>query len=537
MSTSTHTYTLTLATMGDPFELRLEGGNVSIDTARIPYIEATVTITPNMPDAEAMLDPRFPHRLLTLTCVRTDSFGTSTRVFAGLRIREVTPDYAAGTMTLRLASDETMLDDYAQLVDDRGPRAHETSLRAVVEYVLGKLPRPLKAGTLDADVTAYWPVTNLITNASIELGTEGWLPGTGASGLVRTATYATDESYALRFTASAGHANVVPAMTLNSFYTVRPGEWYVFAFEFTSGALAQARAAIQWWSQGGSTPSATSEGDIVATPSGVTQRRWVIAQCPPGADRAVPFVNTIGNFGGELHYVDEAMFYAGDELIPFFHGGTPDDAHYTYEFQAAPYASTSTRTPIVERRPESLIWRAGVSAMRFLTPLLQSAGLRLVCDENWDFELRDDTYTAAGAQTYAIGTDIVEVDGSLSRESEDWFDGAVYVYKWRDSTGIDQERLDAFATSMFPTKVVRVELSGVPYPGPGRAEVVVNRAQARGRTLTVTSVSRWTEQIAQAMTVTLDGSPTQTGQISKIDWNLDNDTVQVTARTTNAGTP
>lgn len=532
---SSHEYTLTLATFTGPFALKLETGNVALDGSRIPFIEASVTIVPNLP--EARFDPRFPDRLVTLTCTRTDDVGTVTRVFDGLRIREVTPDYAAGTMTLRLASDESMLEDFGQLVDDNGPRVHETSLRGVVEYVLAKLGRPLQPGALDADVTAYWAVTNLIINASIELGTEGWLPGTGASALTRVASYATDESYALRWTASAGHSNVVPMMTNSSFYTVRAGEWYAFAFEFTSGALAQSRAAIQWWSQGGATPSATSEGVIGADPIGVTSRRWVIAQCPPGADRAVPFVNTIGNFGGELHYVDEAMFYQGNELIPFFHGGTPDDAHYTYDFQAAPYMSTSSRRPVIERRPESLLWSAGVSAMQFLHPLLMQAGFKLVCDENAEFSLRDDAYAAAGSQSYAYGTDIIEVDGTVSRDADDWYDAAVVIYKWRDADGIEQERTDAFATSMFPTKVQRIELNDTPYPGAGRAEVMVIRAQARGRTVTVGSVARWTEQIAQPVTVTIDGIPTQVGPASRIEWNLDDDTVRVTARTTNVETP
>src|SRR5690606_18405049 len=139
-------------------------------------------------------------------------------------------------------------------------------------------------------------------------------------------------------------------------------------------------------------------------------------------------------------------------------------------------SSTSTRTPIIERPLESLTWRAGVGGISFLSPLVQAAGFRLVCDESRRWTLRDDGYRAPGALTLRHGVNIVKIDEETTRDEDAWCDAAVYFHTWADNDGIEQPRIDAWSLPPTPTKVIRRE-TDAPFPGPGRAQYAVRRAQ------------------------------------------------------------
>src|SRR5690606_21162039 len=163
----------------------------------------------------------------------------------------------------------------------------------------------------------------------------------------------------------------------------------------------------------------------------------VRAVAPVGAAKAATFFRVNGSTAaGQIGYIDDAMFYEGTREIPFFYGGSPDDDDYEYDWTKDPNASHSVRTPRVERDPESLVWRAGVSAMEFLQPILKTVGYRLVCDERRRWTLRSEEYRAEGAQTWRYGVNITAADESLSRDDETWFDAAVYIYTWTDRDGI-----------------------------------------------------------------------------------------------------
>lgn len=501
-------------------------GQVTLDSAAFPYVQGTVKIA--VEDAMLLedLDPRDSRRL-AITAARD---GGSPRTF-NLGVREATPDRAGGTVTLRLASDEAVLMDYAQLVDDNGPRAHQASLRAVCNYVLGKIGAALQAGGPDADVTAYWSVTNLVPNPRLANDANAWQTGSGASGggrLVMSAPLPPVGNTAYRWTAAAGDSNAVP---LSALYRVTPGKWYVFTAYLCSGTTRQARAAIQWWSAGGSVASSTSYGAFITSDVTAFHRVSVIAQCPPGAEQAVPYINTVGNASGNLHYASCAMFHEGNEVIPYYDGATAAGGGYTHAWQAAVHASTSTRTPAVERRPEALRWSAGDSGMAFLETLLKSAGLRIVCDEQRRWFLRGNDYRAGGAQAYRYGVNIKTASESLSRDDNSWRDGAVYEYIWTDDDGIEQRRLDAFALP-GASKIAKVELRNTPYPGPGRAQYMVERAQGTGRTVSVTANPAWDEVTDQALSILLEDTPIQTGIIASVRYDFGDDSVEITSRTT-----
>lgn len=70
-----------------------------------------------------------------------------------------------------------------------------------------------------------------------------------------------------------------------------------------------------------------------------------------------------------------------------------------------------------------------------------------------------------------------------------------------------------------------------PWPGRGRAEAMVRRAQDRGRVTTLSGVATWIEHADQALQVTTaDGSVLQ-GSIGSLTYDLGDDTVTITSRT------
>jgi hypothetical protein len=502
---------------------RENAGRIVLDSGRWPHVtsDLVVTAAPGLLDD---IDPRDNRRL---------QFTVNNRTF-DLGIRDAVPDRRAGTIKLALASDEALLNDYAQLLDDKGPRAHQASLRDVVDYTLDKIGAQLEPGDTDADVTAYWPVTNLLANPSAEVNVANWVMGTGATSLVRVvmaAPGAPSGVAAVGFNTAAGIANIVPAPNTNANnFTIRPGHWYVFSFYICSNVSRTSQAAIQWWSNNGSTLSSQVFGTPVTTTSTEFRRVSIIAQAPAGASHAYPYVHTLGNATGNAHYVDCAMFYEGDELIPYFDGATPDTDTYEYVWANTAHGSTSTRVPTLERPPEALTWPAGRSALAFLHPLVQASGLRLVCNERREWTLREADYREPGAQAFREGVNIHDVDEKISRDDEDWFDGAVFRYRWTDEAGVEQTRIDAYALP-GASKIIERELDAV-YVGPGRARYAVERAQGRGRVVTATKQADWTEAAEQAFSAHLDGVPVQVGIASRVEFDIAANTVTTTSRTT-----
>lgn len=669
------------------------GGDITLDASAIPHVSSSVPVAVEDAMQLVQLDPRDSRRVV-LTASRD---GGTPRTF-DLGIREATPDRAGGTVTLTLASDEALVMDYAQLVDDNTPRSLQTSLRAVCEYVLSKVPgvqrnlipyptagvgsgwgvaswgtggagttnlsdstgvspnvpnspqpaasftwttapaggvptmftgafpipagrqlmtfsshiastiggqqwrmavqwfsdsalistdygpataptptnwrfsvtaRPpvgatraailwqLTSGAIvvgsfawmslamavvgtrtayvarvlepgpDADVTAYWPVTNLFTNPSFENTVAGWANGSLATGLAPTTGQKWVGNYSGHWqTTGAGQSFI----DFTGPISVQAGRSYVFSAYMRATVARPARVMIRFKNAAGVILS-----DRYSVAVNLTTTGWTplsnIQIAPAGATQATAHVEYQASAAGQFPYVDGLMFYEGNEVVPYHDGDTPDSANYDYAWTGPAQVSTSTRTPTVERPPEALLWSAGVSAMAFLEPLLKAAGFRLVCDEQRRWTLRTADFRADGNQTFRHAVNIETADEKLSREDDAWFDAAVYVYIWTDSNGLEQRRVDSFALTGTPTKVLRVELRDTVYPGPGRAENIVRRAQGRGRTVTVSAIPTWDERTDQYLSILLEGTPIQTGLASTVRYDLAADTVTVSART------
>lgn len=491
-----------------------EGSSVKLDSGAVPYAVGSIELPLLDDDTLTWLDPREDDIRVPIAATWS---GVDRTFDLGLRVRKV--DHVSKTVTLDLASDEALMQDYAPLVEDSGARAHETSARAVCDYVLDKIGASLEPGTDDADVTAYFPVTQLLPNPSFEIDTSNWVEGFNATSLTRealTTPAAIQGGYGGRWVAGAGQSNLHPGPNATTF-SVTPGKWYVWSFYIYSGAALTSRAVLQWYASNGAVFVGETLGALISTSTSAFTRAYVIAQAPAGATHMWPYAGTYGNAPGTAHIVDGGMLHEGTELVDYFDGATPDDADYTYEWTGDVDNSPSTREPTIERLPEVFVWKPGVSAWDFITSIITSVGLVLWCDElrQWWLSLPANrtivTLVNVDANTASQG------DDTLSREDvETYVTGVAVRYRWRDADGIDREQYDTAGT---PGKVLLVELDGA-YPGPGAAAAILTRRQGSGRRQTVTAIVPLTTTPGMTAQIRLPGAPDTVGRLAAIDFDL-----------------
>lgn len=550
---SKHVYSAFLVGTPD-VELSVKGGTITLDAGQAPHVTASididmssavnsggltpaVTLTPSAtltPSSGSVgstvdltaLDPREGVR------VRVDvdaTFPTKTQSRSfNLGLRSRTVRHRDGVVTLDLASDEALLTDYAPFEDDTAPRSLEGSLRDIVDYVLNEVdPGAALESTPDddADMTAYWPLTNLVTNPSGYPGTQGYSAGGNCSAVEsRTAGYVGGTSVRWRSAGSGGCYLKAAPVSMDA------GQTYYMSARIINTSGRNLRIGMWFYDPAGGLIS-TYESPVTVASGGYDLLETFITP-PPGVASAVPFA-IFGALGAaETAALDALMVVPSDEAVEYFQPGVSVPG-YTMSWESGGggegYAQ-ATRTPDVERDPESTIWRAGTSAMDFLAPLVQAAGLRLVCNESSEWTLRPASYTSPGQTVVRHAVNLLDADDTLTREPGTWFDGAVAEYKWTDRNGIQQRKIDSYGLVDPPTSVRFFERDTA-FPGPGFAQYAVERAQGRGREVQVVSVANWDASAEQDCEISLLDSPVQTGKTESVTFRLDDDTMLVRART------
>ena len=504
-------------------------GRITLDQGKTPHVEAEVTIKRPNDTMYAALDPRTSPQVL----ISGYADDEQVRVFLlAVRSRE----YTDGELVIRAASFESILTDYAPLVDDYTPLSLASSLRTIVTYVLQKsMPEELwvigglwPTPAIDADMTRYWSVTNLHPNP-LPASVTGY--NIASTGTALTYTTLSGEGV-IRWTSTANVSNL-NAGTINA-YRATPGRKYYAAWDWASSAAGRSAALVMEFR--------TSNGLVLMsrttapfTPYSATfQTLTVEAVAPPGTETVYVYITTTGNTVATQHYVKRFILTESDYPVSFFYGGSASDANYAYAWTEGANASPSTRTAYVERPPAALVWRAGVSALDFLLPLVQSSGYRLVNNGRWT--LRDETYRASGSTTIAAGANIVTSTDSIDREARLWFDAQVTRYTWTDVDGMQYEAVDAYALDPDDYRLVNLEEKEQPYPGPGYSEYSVRRAQERGHEVVATTMTSWDTTAEQPITITLDDGIEQQGVIQSVEFDLELDEMTVTVRP-DGGTP
>lgn len=175
----------------------------------------------------------------------------------------------------------------------------------------------------------------------------------------------------------------------------------------------------------------------------------------------------------------------------------------------------------------SAVWKPGVQAWDFLAPFVQQAGMRLWCDERRHWRLSPAQLQRAGSVALShVGT-VTAASDTITRDGE-WYDAVVITYTWTDALGATQYAYDTATTPGY-SKVLDLTYN-VPYPGPGAAQRVLDRANGRGRVLGISAVSDYTVDPGIDATLQLAESPAQSGIVSAVTWRLPQGEMDVSTR-------
>lgn len=508
------------------------GGSVTLDAMNVPYGTAKLDIPVEASVAE-QIDPR---ELQRVTITAGDAQAGASRVFdLGLRGRQI--NHESKTATLELATDEALVAEWAPLTDDETPWEHRASLRAVVNYVLGKVGATLAATpNLDADVTPRWELVNEIRNPRGAADAAGWgaslSSGAGTVGTVATALNrdgATLGSALSLAVTSASSGNALLRYGDTNGPKVNPGRIYTFRpFVYqNSGVTKTGRVILRYLNDAGTTVSEK----VVEMPLASEDWQPISATllAPAGASRAVLYAG-VGNGMpvSSAVRVTGAVFAEGTRVDQWFDGDRPDDTTYTYDWTPTQRATPSVRVPVDgPREPETLFWPAGVTAWEFLEPLTVGAGLRLFCDEHRVWRLIDPAeYVVEGVLSLS-GRASVAGEDRISRDDPDvWCTGVLVRYRWTDRQGIERAR-DDYAGE--PGRLLVVELER-PFPGRGVAAAILARRDGQGRVQEVESLARWGAQPSMQVNITLPGTNEQIGQLVAVEWGLTDGLMNVRTR-------
>lgn len=440
-------------------------GDVSLDSARVPYCMASVEVALTDAQLAESIDPRTGIRASLLGV----DAGTTSRSF-NLGIVERTVDHAAKTMKLDLASDEALLIDYAALVKDTGAFAKQNSLRAVVNHVLAKVSPGASLAAGGFTDTPIW--VNYALNPTAEFDVANWYGGTNSTSPQRIATSGPDDGT------------------------------YIFFNQHTAGE----------WRGAQSINKSVAPGDVLTFEFDLRTHRDV---------DFVLEVNASGAWSGSAGIQKRGAGWSHHKGTITVSAGTNLDAVQFYAPNSSPgswdIANLRLIHSNIDRAADLLTWQPGTSAWDFIAPIVTTVGVKLWCDEKRVWRLTDPAdYSVPGVLSVA-GFNAVEGKDTITRRDPEVFCTGVLVrYKWRDATGNQREMLDA-AGSAGQVLVIDFDRA---YTGPGAAAAILARRAGAGRVQEVTALSDWTATPGMEARITLPSTADQQGLLTSVSWSL-----------------
>ncbi|MEX1079802.1 MAG: hypothetical protein WED09_11915 [Homoserinimonas sp.] len=187
----------------------------------------------------------------------------------------------------------------------------------------------------------------------------------------------------------------------------------------------------------------------------------------------------------------------------------------------SPWPFASLEEPDQSIFPGDIIWDV-------LTPVIEQSGLRLFVDTAREWKLAQ--VPLNHPQSISLGSVPVlqETTDTVSRDDESWADSVVVKYDWTDAAGEAHSETDIAWTGSAPSKTKVIE-RGFAYPGAGAAQHVLNRAQARGRSIDSVAVSNYSVRPGMQLTLPVsDGF--LSGRVAAVTWSLDDDRMTITPR-------
>jgi hypothetical protein len=526
------TYTATLITASGQPALRVVQGSVTLNEAASPYAYASLTIARPAISVLAALDPTqttTPRVRLTV-----NYGGGNTRTF-DLLVSARQLDTASALVGINLVGDEQLVQDFSLTSDtpDRTYWSYQSSVRGIVYNVLNRVLGPgflLTYGTLDRSVLTFSTVKNLIPTGSFEAPSATWAPVNNT--LTQSTAWSKYGLYSLQYASNSNTDNFAAldktGLQPGSTYTM--SAWYRQAANQTGTVHARARSivataivngverAIAW--------SAPAPNAVVAAGSRLSMTFTVPSNAEESRVRLYDgAANHTSHWDGILLTEGDGMETNAITPLVYFDGDTTDTTSYNYDWDDVAGSSSSTRTPVVARDPETLTWTPGQSAWDFLTPILQAVGMRLFCDETRTWRLVDNDYALPRVVHIDQGMNLYGHSDLMSRTAAQndglplFADAVVIQYTWLDQFNREQIRYDK-AGPAKPQKAYRIERPDTAYPGPGAAAYVLSRLIARRRQLAVTGAPDLLATPGQEVSVSAPMAETQTGYVDGVSWNL-----------------
>jgi hypothetical protein len=503
------------------FPLNVTSANVTLDSANIPY--ARVELECAIP-TEDVLEQIDPYEDLRVEITLGQSFAMwnaggyradQLRTF-DLTVAARDVDYNDGTLSITAGSDEFLLQTYS-LVSALEEVVPDLSVKDGVTYALAKIGATLAPGAADGTLENTDPLTiatNLIPDPKPALATT-WSNGTGASAAAMVATPASPLGFAtvLRYTAAAGVANRYINVS-GSGPAVAPGDVVTVSFYARSSVARSATANIQFLTDANVALTTTTSTAVVTSTTAWT-RYTVTATAPATAAKVNGWMATAGNASGNFHYMSGAMITKTATALPYFDGDTVDSGLNYYEWAGDVSASASVH---LYQANNAMTWEPGTTAWSFVDPLVQATGLRLWADEHRVWHLDSSDASVEGLVSLGEGENVTQASDTISvLDDSDYVEGVVVEYRWTDTlTGLEKVQRDVAGTS---GKALLVQHNR-PYPGPGAAQAILDRAKGKGRTFSVEAMSNYEATPGKAVTIELPSSPVQLGRITAVTWSI-----------------
>jgi len=541
VTTYQRTYSAVLTGGGSavPAPLMVTDASVTLDEGWAPYAQASIVIKTPPPAVLARLSNLSARPRVVLTITSTP--GGSRSFDLGVMARQVM--LGAGTTGVSLASDEAILQDFAHtgLTPDLGTRPLQKSVRQVIQYVMS---RALGVTSIveesDFDFTTFYRTQNIWPFIP-QPDADKFMPGVnaivqppilGGSFSVQPQQTSTNDSYA------------------NVQLSLSPGRTYTLSLRIglsiaQVGSLhAYARRAVVLVTESG-VERVIALTSAAPNQQGATYYRITFTMPSNTGTAAIRLYSggtrqTTGSSNNTVSYRD-VLVIEGDGIAPdgtletYFDGSTSPTVAYTYSWDGDPGFSSSTRTPRLNRSPEILIWKPGQTAWDFLSPILESAGLRLWCDELRRWHLTTPSYTVAGTIRAHSGTNLYAGSDLMSRTAQQssgvplYIDAVIIRYTWIDDLGNDRERYDVATTSGF-SKPYLVERPETPFPGAGAATYLLRRYILRRRQLPVTAAIDLTATPGMGISIKTPDGTLLTGYLDAVTFDLGEDVMPLTAK-------
>jgi hypothetical protein len=488
-------------------------GTVTMDESWSPYIQSSLVVWAD-PNAIEGIDPRKLTRVLVNITQRWgdengdwNNFGYRapvTRTF-DLMLRSRERDAETGELRITLSSDESLLTDKSLVATERDQTAvnYQSSLRAVVNYALGKIGASVGAGADTAVYVAQAP--NLILNPSGRRVLTGYTALNGTLGQDPGA-----DTYVISNGAYAQGAVGILLQTSLVGGDLEPNTYYTF-----SASIYGVNGPGLLYAAG---PGAAADAVSPSVGPGTFIRTSVTFKTSASGSVYLYVLNAGNISNGWIIAFRDAQLEKGRVMTPYFDGTMTSDNDYTRKWEGLQDKSKSIRTLRTPRGEDLLDWTPGMDLWEFLSPIVQATGFRLWCDESRVWRLAKE-WTIQERISISPETGVKRALDTIDRNG-DWYDSVVIKY----ADGM----VDVAGAPGTMTLVL--DYTDRPYAGPFGASYVLQRALGKGRTLAIDTLSDYITTPGMGVSVTVPETPIQTGIVSSVTWSFPEDTMSIGSR-------